>query len=453
LSPAHNSSKPPPATKDDNDAVKSENEDVDADIPNASPLDQTDSASDVKSTDRGIRRTSGSDEDEEDDLPVRKKRRTVPTRANGNSSPTNIKSLNKPPARIPLDSKPAPSKKVKVEKDDDATAAAEKKLAIISGDEEDIPVRGRKSKAAQARPGVKVKNEAKSPPPPGKEDPIPDQDEDIVDEDDDVKPEDAAKVREKVLAALKGSAKDAYPDWKAGDPVPYAALCKTFHRIEMTTKRLEILAHCSLFLRQVLRLTPSDLLETVLLMLSKLGADYTGIELGIGESLIMKAIGESTGRSLAVIKADQNETGDLGMVAAKSRANQPTMFKPKPLTVKAVFKGLSDIAIIEGQGSQTRKIAGIKKLLSAADVESAGKGVKIDITKDKGGPSEAKYIVRTLEGKLRLGLADKSVLVAVAQAVIFHRTDYAAGLEGKKPTPPTAESLAKGESIMKSVYR
>jgi DNA ligase-1 len=43
--------------------------------------------------------------------------------------------------------------------------------------------------------------------------------------------------------------------------------------------------------------------------------DYTGIELGIGESLLVKAIGESTGRSLQLIKADLKKEGDLGLVA------------------------------------------------------------------------------------------------------------------------------------------
>jgi DNA ligase 1 len=270
-------------------------------------------------------------------------------------------------------------------------------------------------------------------------------------DDDEEKPEEAQKARKKVLLVLKGSGKDPYPDWKAGEPTPYAALCTTFHKIEMTTKRLEILAHCSLFLRQVLRLTPDDLLETVLLMINKLGADYTGVELGIGESLIMKAIGESTGRSLNVIKADQNEIGDLGMVAAKSRSNQPTMFKPKPLTINNVFKGLKDIATVEGQGSQGRKVDGIKKLLSAADAANAG--AKIDITKDKGGPSEAKYIVRTLEGKLRLGLAEKSVLVALAQAIVYHHAEVVAATAGTKVKPPTEEEVAHGESILKTIYR
>ena len=266
--------------------------------------------------------------------------------------------------------------------------------------------------------------------------------------DDEDKPEVAAKAREKVQSTLKSSGKDPYPDWKPGEPVPYAALCTTFSLIELTTKRLIISAHCSLFLRQVLRLTPRDLLPTVQLMINKLAADYAGIELGIGESLIMKAIGETTGRSLQVIKADQNEIGDLGLVAAKSRSNQPTMFKPKSLTVRGVLEGLMGIATVSGDGSQGRKIAGIKKLLSAADASLAGKTSKgIDITKDKGGPSEAKFIVRFLEGKLRLGLAERTVLVGLAHAMVIHET------EKKGNKLPSSEKLAEGEAILKTVYR
>jgi DNA ligase-1 len=257
----------------------------------------------------------------------------------------------------------------------------------------------------------------------------------------------AKETIEKVQATLKGTGNEPYPDWKPGEPVPYAALCTTFSLIEMTSKRLAILAHCSLFLQQVLRLTPGDLLPTVQLMINKLAADYAGIELGIGESLIMKAVGESTGRSLSVIKADQREIGDLGLVAAKSRSNQPTMFKPKPLTVKAVHEGLLGIAKVQGHGAQDKKVSGIKKLLSAADTAIAGKGTKgVDVTKDKGGPSESKYIVRFLEGKLRLGLAEKTVLVALAQAVVAHE----AAVKGEKA--PSTEKLSEGEAVLKGVY-
>ncbi|KAK5629692.1 hypothetical protein RRF57_005407 [Xylaria bambusicola] len=249
-------------------------------------------------------------------------------------------------------------------------------------------------------------------------------------EDEEEDPKAAAKAREKLQTKLQTNAKDPYPDWKAGEPVPYAALCTTFSLIELTTKRLIITEHCALFLRQVLRLTPDDFLPTVLLMINKLAPDYAGIELGIGESLIMKAIGETTGRSLQVIKADQKEIGDLGLVAVKSRSTQPTMFKPKPLTVRGVHKGLMDVATVTGNGAQGRKVDLIKKMLSAADAHSTN---KVDISKDKGGPSEAKYLVRFLEGKLRLGLAERTVLVSIAQAVLSHE------LEQKGETPTTTQ--------------
>ena len=304
-----------------------------------------------------------------------------------------------------------------------------------------------KAKVQSPSPPPAVKSESEDVSDEAKNQDGEEEDADMVSEaEEDVKPA-VKKTMEKVQATLKASGKDPYPDWKAGDPVPYAAMCTTFSLIEMTSKRLVIMAHCSLFLQQVLRLTPKDLLPTVQLMINKLAADYAGIELGIGESLIMKAIGETTGRSLGVIKTDQHEIGDLGLVAAKSRGNQPTMFKPKPLTVRGVHEGLLGIAQVQGHGSQDKKISGIKKLLSAADSATAGKGSKgIDITKDKGGPSEAKFIVRFLEGKLRLGLAEKTVLVALAQAIVSHE----AALEGK-PTP-SPERMAEAEAVLKSVY-
>ncbi|RMZ81703.1 hypothetical protein DV737_g2430, partial [Chaetothyriales sp. CBS 132003] len=270
-----------------------------------------------------------------------------------------------------------------------------------------------------------------------------------VDEGDSASEGDEPKVKKKQVAKLQATVKntdeDAYPDWKAGDPAPYAALCTTFSLIELTTKRLQITAYCSAFLQQVLRLTPADLLPTTQLMLNKLAADYAGIELGIGESLIMKAIGESSGRSLSAIKEDHKKIGDLGLVAAKSRSKQGQMFKPKALTIRGVHQGLFEIARMEGHGSQDQKVRAINKLMASADVSSGHKTV--DITKDKGGPSEAKFLVRFLEGKLRLGLAEKTVIVALAQAVVTHELRQ----QGSNKLPSTDE-LARGEAALKQVY-
>lgn len=121
--------------------------------------------------------------------------------------------------------------------------------------------------------------------------------------------------------------------------VPYAALAKTFALIEATTKRLEKTSLLTALLLLVIqRSKPGDsnsLLQTIylcinrvrflishfrcvranILMLPQLSPDYIGIELGIGESILIKAIGESTGRNLNTIKAELKKEGDLGLVA------------------------------------------------------------------------------------------------------------------------------------------
>ena len=377
----------------------------------------------------------GDEEDEHDEEPVRKRSRREEARDQSKQSvKQSIRSTDDQLSKTKAIT-PKASKAKQESKPSSKTPAEKNKTA------ESIKAKGHRKEVKNAA-GKDIRKEG--------EIDISDKASEVEDEgseSDADKPEVAAKAREKVQSTLKSSEKDPYPDWKPGEPVPYAALCTTFSLIEMTTKRLVISAHCSLFLRQVLRLTPQDLLPTVQLMINKLAADYAGIELGIGESLIMKAIGETTGRSLQVIKADQNEIGDLGLVAAKSRSNQPTMFKPRPLTVRGVLEGLMGIATVSGDGSQGRKIAGIKKLLSAADTSLLNKGKGVDITKDKGGASEAKFIVRFLEGKLRLGLAERTVLVGLAHAMVIHETEK----NGDKL--PGSEKLAEGEAILKTVYR
>ncbi|KAI4934049.1 hypothetical protein J4E86_011532 [Alternaria arbusti] len=409
-------SSPEEVKKEENDEVDS---DADVRAPAKEKVEADDDAMEVDSTtsDTGKKRQIKEEEEEEsEEEPPTKRQRRKP--AQEKEKPK--KAAAKPKA----DKAPAKSKK----------AAAKPKAATPEDDDEEV--------SAPAKVAKGKKKEAKSSPVPEDDADSNKEEEEIVSSEEE--PEEVkTKARKKVQTTLSSNTKDPYPDWKPGEPVPYAALCTTFSKIEMTTKRLEILAHCSLFLRQVLRLTPSDMLPTVMLMVNKLAADYAGIELGIGESLIMKAVSESTGRNLQQIKSDQNEIGDLGLVAAKSRSKQPTMFKPKALTIEGVRKGLMGIATVEGQGAQGRKVDGIKKLLSAADAHNSGKHV--DIEKDKGGPSEAKFIVRTLEGKLRLGLAEKTVVVAVAQAMIFHEMS-------QKGKTTSTEDLAKAEATLKTVY-
>lgn len=82
---------------------------------------------------------------------------------------------------------------------------------------------------------------------------------------------------------------------------------------------------------------------------TQLAPEYESLELGIGESLLMKAIGESCGRTLAQVKAEYKKIGDLGEVAFNSRTRQKTLFKSKPLTVRGVFDELKKVAKTSGK--------------------------------------------------------------------------------------------------------
>jgi DNA ligase-1 len=212
-----------------------------------------------------------------------------------------------------------------------------------------------------------------------------------------------------------------------GESIPYRALTNTFEKIEATTKRLEINSYCSEFFLEVLRVCPEELPKVTYLFINRLGPDYEGLELGLGESLIMKALSEATGRSIAQIKADYHKAGDLGLVAVKSKHNQGTMFAPKPLSVSEVFKLLTEIAKSSGHSSQSKKIAIIKRMLIAAQ------------------GSEAKFLVRSLEGKLRIGMAEKSVLTALAQAFVAWTCE-------RNFKTPNADEITKGEELIKDVY-
>ncbi|RKP39907.1 ATP-dependent DNA ligase [Dimargaris cristalligena] len=200
-----------------------------------------------------------------------------------------------------------------------------------------------------------------------------------------------------------------------------------FERVEETTKRLLITDILTHFFRRVIDKAPQDLLHCVYLCINRLAPQYDGLELGIGESLLIKAIAQATGRTNAKVKSDVARLGDMGLVA-KSRSNQKTMMGSRQLKVSYVFTALKQIATASGTKSTTTKVDKIKSLLATCQ------------------NNEAKYLMRSLEGKLRIGLAEQTVLIALAHAFALN------SLTKRLSEETLAEVLKDATATVKTVY-
>ncbi len=176
----------------------------------------------------------------------------------------------------------------------------------------------------------------------------------------------------------------------------YSLIAGAYEKIEDTTKRLEMTGH----LVKLLRETPQDIIDKVVyLTQGKLYPDFIGIEIGIAEKLAVRAVARATGHSEKEIEEDIRKTGDLGETAQDFlKKKTQVSFFPKQLTVERVYETLDKMARSTGAGSIDLKISFLAGLLSDAS------------------PKEAKFIIRTVTGSLRLGIADMTVLDALAIA-------------------------------------
>jgi DNA ligase-1 len=178
--------------------------------------------------------------------------------------------------------------------------------------------------------------------------------------------------------------------------VDYAVIADAYDKIEATTKRLEMTD----LLVGLLKNTPKDVIaKVVYLTQGKIYADFVGLEIGVAEKLAMKALARASGRRQKEIEEDLKKSGDIGETAQNFLAKKKqTTFFQKPLTALRVYQTLDKMAKTTGSGAVDSKMAFLAGLLSDAS------------------PKEAKYIMRTVTGNLRLGIADMTVLDALAIA-------------------------------------
>ncbi|MEM2890819.1 MAG: hypothetical protein QW358_05740, partial [Candidatus Hadarchaeum sp.] len=176
----------------------------------------------------------------------------------------------------------------------------------------------------------------------------------------------------------------------------YLKLAEAFERLERTPSYLEKNAIISELLKQA----PAEEIErVVLLLLGRTTPAYVSQETGVGLAQLKKAVSNASGYSLSEVEKLMLEIGDLGEVAKRlmEKKKQVTLFSER-LTVKRVFEGIRRLPEITGEGSVDRKILAISELLTSSQ------------------PLEAKFIVRTVLGDLRIGVAEGRLRDAIATA-------------------------------------
>lgn len=176
----------------------------------------------------------------------------------------------------------------------------------------------------------------------------------------------------------------------------YSVLAEAFEKLEQTSSYLQKNA----LIVDLLKKTPKEEIRRVIyLLLGRPWPTYISKETGVGPQQLKKALSLASGYTLQKVEELMREVGDFGKLAFQllSKKKQVTLFS-KPLTVQEVFNTISSLPEITGEGSVDRKIAEVSKLLSSAS------------------PLEAKFVVRTVLGDLRIGVAEGRLRDAIATA-------------------------------------
>jgi DNA ligase-1 len=188
------------------------------------------------------------------------------------------------------------------------------------------------------------------------------------------------------------------------EDLEFEEVARILDQMEKITSRTQL----TLLLVSILKKTPARVIDRVVYLIQgKIGPEWKDLpELGVGEKMLVKAISLAYRTSEAQVERLYKSIGDLGRVAEAlcSRAKRAPSSgllafmeaERAVLTVSRVYDTLLRIAYAQGEGSRDLKLRLLSGLLADAK------------------PKEAKYIVRFVEGRLRVGVGDATVLDALA---------------------------------------
>ncbi|KAL6530519.1 tRNA ligase [Orobanche minor] len=234
------------------------------------------------------------------------------------------------------------------------------------------------------------------------------------------------------VSELKKAASSFDPNkaayWGKDERVPFMFFVKGLDAISQFTGRIVVTDILCNMLRTVIETTPQDLLAFIYLLVKRIGPAYhEGMDLGLRDTIIIKALAEACGAKESHIQDQYDELGDLGLAAKAVRSSQSLIRIPEPLTVSKVFDKFHMMAKESGKDSQKKKTNHIKSLLVAAT------------------DSEPVYLVRLLKKYLRIGVAEQTLLIALGHAAVYSGKHLFSPKHVELPLEEAAE-------IVKQVY-
>ncbi|KAJ3571696.1 hypothetical protein NP233_g3582 [Leucocoprinus birnbaumii] len=194
---------------------------------------------------------------------------------------------------------------------------------------------------------------------------------------------------------------------------PYAFLAHCFSTLSQTRSRIAIVNTLTNCLHTIIVKHPESLLASLYLLSNSLAPPYAPVELGLGPSLISRAIQNVSGATPATLKRLYNTLGDPGDVAVAAKSNLRTLIPHPPLAISYVYDSLLKIAHSKGHGAAKQKEKIVEKLLLSATGE------------------EVRYLTRTLCQNIRVGAVRTSMLTALARVAVLCRPS---------PNAPNCES-------------
>ncbi len=177
----------------------------------------------------------------------------------------------------------------------------------------------------------------------------------------------------------------------------YETLAEAYDEVETTSGTLEKIRIFSELLQKA---DPSEVSQIVALTIGKLHPDWKSEpEIGIAEKMAIQVVASAASVPERDVQKTLQETGDIGSTAEAllKESAQATLFA-EDLTVSFIYDTLDQAAKASGSGSSKVKVSKLVGLLTDAK------------------PIEARYILRTVTGSLRLGLGHMGLMDALAIA-------------------------------------